>query len=361
MKNYLLLLTITFIAASCSNDSSIIPENQLVLNLPEKPFDYIMDNDQAVLGRVLFYDKQLSINNGVSCASCHKQALAFADNKQFSPGFDNRPTERNSMPIQNLLGSDIGFGFRQDMSGVSLAGLFWDGRGINHSEALLLPVINHVEMGIPNIDYLTEKVSSIDYYDELFAKAFPGQQIDGFTISSSLFSFTHSITSFNTKLDKSLRGDVELSPNEKLGQALFFTKYECNSCHQVQDPQGYLFAGGFANIGLESNYADSGLEGISDRSFDNGKFKIPSLRNVALTAPYMHDGRFASLQEVILHYKSEVVDHPNLDHRLKGSDGVPLRPEITESEVQLIVDFLGTLTDHSLIADERFSNPFVVE
>ena len=354
MKRYCFALAVIWIASACETDN-LKPENKdLTLELPEIPYDYVFDNNSATLGRVLFYDKQLSINNAISCASCHKQSIAFTDNNQFSRGFDNRLTGRNSMPIQNLISSS-------DFNGSFFsAGLFWDGRGQDHSKSLLLPIINHVEMGVPSIEYLEQKIKSIDYYQELFNNAFADGQINSENISNALFSFTHSIVSSNSKLDKSLRGQVELSPNELLGQELFFSKYQCNSCHQVQDPQGYLFAGTFANIGLESDYDDSGLELTTERDFDNGKFKIPSLRNVSLTAPYMHDGRFETLEEVIGHYKSEVVDHPNLDSRLRELNGAPKRPNISENEVQAIIDFLGTLTDYSLLTEEKFSNPFKV-
>lgn len=351
MKSLTTLLLLSFVLLSCDSDAPQIGE--VSLDLPEVSYNYAMDNEAATLGRVLFYDQQLSVNNAISCASCHKQSIAFGDNVQFSRGFDNRLTERNSMPIQNLFsGSNFGGSF------VSPSGLFWDGRGVDHSRSLLLPIINHVEMGIPNIEYLEEKIASIDYYPELFERAFFDGGITGENISEALFAFTHSINSFDTKLDKAFRGEEELSAKELFGQELFFTKYDCNSCHRVQDPQGYLFAGTFANIGLETTYQDPGLELFSENSFDNGKFKIPSLRNVALTGPYMHDGRFASLEEVIDHYNIGVTDHPNLDFRLKNEDGSPKRPEISDVEISAIVAFLGTLTDYDMIEDERFSNPF---
>ncbi|WP_462253953.1 cytochrome-c peroxidase [Ekhidna sp.] len=348
LTTYLFLVTLTLL--SCESESPEFIEVKPVL--PEIPYDYANDNNQATLGRVLFYDKQLSINNGVSCASCHKQANAFSDNLQFSRGFDNRPTERNSMPIQNLVE------FSDFNNPDSNNGLFWDGRGLDHDKSLLLPIINHVEMGIPNIEYLVTKIGSIEYYPALFENAFFDGSINAENISSALFAFTHSIKSNNTKLDNSLRGIETLTPKEAFGQELFISKYDCNSCHQVQSPHGYLFGGAFSNIGLEMPYQDSGLENVTENSLDNGKFKIPSLRNVALTAPYMHDGRFSTLEEVVNHYKSGVTEHPNLDIRLKNNDGSLKRPEITETEMGAIIAFLGTLTDYDLIEDERFSNPF---
>lgn len=353
-------LTLIFVILLVSCESEFETPKEVELNLPSETYWYSAGSELGTLGRVLFYDQQLSVNNTISCASCHKQALAFADDRQFSRGFNNLETERNSMPIQNLAGG-VGFfvdGF-DDFSIVgSSTGLFWDGRG-NGSASLLLPIVNHIEMGISDLNELSEKLSKIAYYPPLFADAFEGDpSITPERLGFALQAFTHSISSNNTRMARSIGGLEELSPKEEFGMQLFITKYDCNSCHQVQDPQGYIFAGTFANIGLETNYVDEGLESTTQRKFDNGKFKIPSLRNVALTAPYMHDGRFETLEEVIQHYNEGVVEHPNLDARLRDSNGNIIRPNISEAEAEAIIAFLGTLTDHTMITDVRFSNPF---
>lgn len=352
-------LTLVFLFASCSEES--INNNEVVLELPSTPYSYSGGDELATLGRVLFYDNQLSINNSISCASCHKQAIAFGDNRRFSRGFENLETERNSMPIQNLAGSVISFG-DESFGFFSASGLFWDGRGTDHNTAVLLPIVNHIEMGISDLNELSEKLSQVEYYPELFGDAFHGDQsISPEKVGFALQAFTHSITSQNTKMDRFMLSGEALNAKEQFGMELFMNKYDCNSCHQVQDPQGYIFAGTFANIGLESNYKDPGLELSTDLAFDNGKFKIPSLRNVTLTAPYMHDGRFETLEEVVEHYNTGVVDHPNLDFRLKDLTGAPKRPNISDNEIQAIIAFLGTMTDYEMISDERFSNPFKVK
>jgi cytochrome c peroxidase len=354
MKNvYLTLFVLVFLVAC--NDEPINNE-VAVLDLPEESYTYITGNEIATLGRVLFYDQQLSINNSISCASCHKQVLAFSDNKKFSRGFDNNLTLRNSMPIQNL--ASFFNDFNGNISFGSSAGLFWDGRGLNHGTSVLLPIINHIEMGIPDLAFLSDKLSKVEYYPALFENAFFDPQITGERIGFALQAFTHSITSNETKFDLSRRDGEALSAKELAGRELFMNKYDCNTCHRIENSQGYISAGTFANIGLEEVYQDGGVELTSGSSFDNGKFKIPSLRNVILTGPYMHDGRFETLEEVIDHYKSNVADHPNLDFRLKDENGLPKRPQISDNEVQAIIAFLGTMTDHEMINDPKFSNPF---
>ncbi len=352
MKFIYTLLVIT-ILISCSQER--VEPREVVLDLPAVPFSYPnSDANEATLGRVLFYDTQLSVNNSISCASCHKQSIAFSDNRRFSRGFENLSTERNSMPIQNL---NSFFDFRADF-GFS-AGLFWDGRGTDHSLAVLQPIVNHVEMGIRDLDKLTAKLSEIDYYPELFQNTYGTDEISPEKIGRALHAFVRNITSQNTKFDQSFSNPDILSAKEIVGMNLFISKYQCNNCHQVQSPQGYLFAGAFSNIGLETD--DKGVGAITNAQEDNGKFKIPSLRNVLLTAPYMHDGRFQTIEEVIKHYSQGVTDDPNLDFRLKDTNGKPIRFDITDTEVSAIIAFLGTLTDHSMLTDEKLSNPFKLQ
>ena len=363
MKKTLAALSLSFLLLSCQEE--LQEPKELILALPEQSHSYLGGDELGTLGRVLFYDRQLSVNNTISCGSCHRQALAFSDERQFSRGFNNRLTTRNSMPIQNLAGGGrINFLSDDPIGGslflpISATGLFWDGRGFDHTSSLLLPIVNHIEMGIDDLTMLSAKLSDVEYYPALFNAAFGDEEITPEKIGAALQAFTHSITSSETKFDRQLRlgGDV-LSAEEVLGMQLFMEKYDCNSCHQVQDPQGYIFAGTFANIGLELEYEDEGLELITGESSDNGKFKIPSLRNVALTAPYMHDGRFETLEQVMDHYNTGVETNTNLDFRLKNEDGSVKRPNISKGEAQSIIAFLKTMTDYQMISDERFSNPF---
>ena len=363
MKNQVVYFVFSLVVLlACKKDESLLQAT--FLDLPEKPADYFgfagINNNLPELGRVLFYDKSLSVNNAVSCGSCHKQVYGFADNAALSHGFDNQLTARNSMPIQNL-----NFGLMVDINrGISLVPsfqkLFWDGREHDLNIMVLRPILNHIEMGISDTEELAKKLKTIPYYKPLFKKAFDSEEITSQKISEALAWFLRSITSRNTKLDKSFFGSgAQLSALEVNGKNLFVTKYNCNSCHRVEDPNGYaVFGGGFSNIGLNEIYTDEGLAKVTHNSTDVGKFKIPSLRNVALTAPYMHDGRFETLDEVVDHYSNSIVSHPNLDFRLRDINGQVRRMDISELEKKAIVAFLNTLTDFQVVTDPKFASPF---
>jgi cytochrome c peroxidase len=349
MKLTLNLLTVAglFVLAACDNEPEALTETTY-LDLPKTPYSYAAgSSDVATLGRVLFYDNNLSVNNSMSCASCHKQTLAFSDGVQFSKGFENVLTKRNSMPIQNLSSGFFG-------STV----LFWDGRENNLNEMVLKPVVNHVEMGIDDLDELSAKLSTIPYYQELFTKAYGSPTVNEQKIADALATFLRNIESKSTKLDRSRMGEAELNATEMYGQKLFFETYDCNACHQVQDPSGYIEAGTFANIGLEEVYQDPGLEEVTKNPADAGKFKIPSLRNVVLTAPYMHDGRFQTLEDVLDFYSEEIQENENLDERLQDEHGAARRFSIPDEDKKAMIAFLNTLTDEQMISDPRFSNPF---
>ena len=372
IKRTLTLLTtsiicVAFVVQSCQTDETPLA-NGLYLDLPETPDTYFTNADDNIptLGRVLFYDRQLSINNAVSCASCHKQELAFADNVAFSKGFQNTVTTRNSMPIQNLQASFFSTDFNNDSiffdrgfgPNFGSVSLFWDGREKNLGTMVLRPIVNHIEMGVGDLDALAQKLQSIPYYQDLFTKAYGTPEVTTNKISEALSMFTMSITSRNTKFDRARMGVEQLSALEEKGRQLFVDVYDCNACHQTEDPSGYIFAGTFANIGLQSEYDDNGVEEVTGNVGDAGRFKIPSLRNVALTAPYMHDGRFENLEDVVEHYSTGIQSHPNLDDRLKDEQGEPRVFNISAYEKQAIVAFLGTLTDRQMTTATRFSNPF---
>lgn len=365
------IVLLAIIALSCQMDelNSSIKPTESTLNLPSTAYNYgIMEgNDLPTLGRVLFYDPRLSINNSVSCASCHKQALAFTDQASFSLGFENKSTLRNSMPIQNIV-ADSFMGI-PDPSGnfIQPTSLFWDGRQKRLEDMVLEPIQNHIEMGSADLNQLALEISSIPDYGVLFQKAFPGQGvvINQSTIGRALAAFLVSIRSTGSKFDNFLTSGAGLTELELQGQSLFFDTYDCNSCHQLQSPiNGYQLAGsgdfgGFADIGLEPEPTDVGAFRTSNNPADIGKFKIPSLRNVALTSPYMHDGRFETLEEVMDHYSEGIKNSNNLDPRLRTSEGGPKQFNIPVTDQQAMVAFLNTLTDHNMIKDVKFSDPFI--
>lgn len=297
-------------------------------------------NEGATLGRVLFYDKHLSLNNSVSCASCHDQSRAFADPVALSEGFEGRKTTRNSMAIIN--------------PGLNNS-LFWDSRASSVRSMSLEPVKNHIEMGMESMSVLKNKLAQLDYYPALFEKAYRNGQITEENISDAISQFLVSMVSFNSKFDSGIDNDFSnFTESERLGMQLFNSN--CSGCHSNEsfgaaDSFGgdYQQSSGTANIGLDINYKDQGR--------GNGKFKIPALRNIALTGPYMHDGRFNTLEEVVEHYNSGVQNHPNLDSKLKSGNG-PRKFNLNANEKQALVAFLETLTDENYITEVKYSNPF---
>jgi cytochrome c peroxidase len=380
MKRIFFFSLLAAISLSSCDPFESISSPEMKLELPDSPFNYNVagTNDHLpTLGRVLFYDPRLSINNSVSCSSCHKQTLAFSDNLAFSRGVENRLTARNSMPIQNIISSvfkseiessDSSINFTARDVGAYLPGvvpppmfffkstqLFWDGRESELETMVTRPITNHIEMGIHNLDDLANKLSTFPEYNTLFTNAFGDKQITKENLARGLSSFLLSIRSTHSKFDKSIfavNGDQAeiLSSHEEEGRLLFFDKFKCNQCHE---------SNGFADIGLEAQAVDIGLAEVTGRSSDVGSFKIPSLRNVQLTGPYMHDGRFKTLDEVLNHYSVGINKSQNLDPRLKAVDGKPLRLNMTDLEKRAIIAFLQTLTDYEMISDPKLSNPFV--
>lgn len=331
----------------------------------------IITNEKAALGRVLFYDTKLSINNAISCGSCHKQGKAFADEGRFSSGFRGVKTTRNSPPTFN--------------AGLNNT-LFWDSRASSLHEQVLMPAFDHVEMGMKEMDDLVEKLKHVDYYNQLFAEAYPSvstaDRITEDHIRECIEDFIRSMISFNSQFDKfgqvGISEDVSgLSPIENLGGNVFFGKGRCSSCHNGTN----FGTWGNANIGLEMEYEDPGIAGWNINGLGEGAFKIPSLRNLSFTAPYMHDGRFNTLEEVIEHYNSGIKPHPNLSFSLwqnasgweefsedTGEEPLPITVQdsiqpvklgLTETEKSALKAFLKTLNDFELVNDPKFSDPFM--
>ncbi len=343
---------------SCQPDRVL---KDAVLNLPSTPFDYtnvktpngLIDlssmisngfgdekkiDEEATLGRVLFYDKLLSINNSVSCGSCHNQKLGFADGAQFSTGFANKKTHRNTLSLANTLDE---------------IALFWDSRAADAQEMSLMPVFDHLEMGMESEEMLVAKVAKTEYYAPLFDKAFGSSEITKGKITTAIATFLNTMVSKNSRFDAG-----KLNPEEALGLNLFQDKALCMNCHSLGVPQ--RSSGGYnnhfspirgtANIGLDKIYADEGVGG--------GSFRIPNLRNVSVTGPYMHDGRYTSLEQVIEHYNSGLRDNAQLDPIFRNANGSIKKLNLTQVEKKALEAFLATLTDDSFIADPKFSNPF---
>lgn len=372
MKTKSLLIILSFIGASlfvvssCSKEPDASHVNSRTLDLDAKYQYAAVSSELGHLGRVLFYDKSLSLNNGVSCGSCHLQSKAFSDNSQFSKGFEKLETSRNTPPIQNLTEID--------------QALFWDGRERLLQSMVMKPIFNHVEMGMSNPNELTKKVAEKIYYKELFLRAYGEEEVTFEKISEALSGFTSSIVSNGSRFDLSFNSMISsfqpislLNKTEQEGMDLFFGKYNCGSCHNVFSTKGYdtpiptrtipkpgqSALSELVNIGLDANYLDNGRGTLTGESEDNGKFKIPNLRNVEITGPYMHDGRFSTLDEVIEHYNDGIKSHPNLDIRLQDENGNPKVMHISSDEKQKLITFLKSMTDGRLISDPKFSDPFI--
>jgi cytochrome c peroxidase len=306
----------------------------------------------ATLGRVIFYDKNVSISKTISCASCHAQANAFADVLTLSKGFAGGNTGRNSMGLTNA---------RYYPNGR----FFWDERAATLEIQTLMPIQDHVEMGM-HLDTLTNRFRALSYYPALFTNAFGDAAINSDRISKALSQFIRSIISYESKYDAGRASlpvnappptfnFTNFSAQENRGMQLFFSQQlACAACHGSE-----TFTAPVAkNNGLDLATTDRGLGAVNNNVLDDGKFKVPSLRNVELTAPFMHDGRFATLEQVVDHYSSGVKAHPNLDPILKTPGGAPRTPNLGAADKAALVAFLKTLTDTKMTTDIKYSNPF---
>jgi cytochrome c peroxidase len=341
----------------------------MLRRMDDTPKDNPITDAGATLGRVLFYDKQLSRNNTTACASCHKQKHAFSDPRRFSVGFKGDLTGRNAMSLANLRFTRIR-GRRP--------GFFWDERAATLEEQALMPIQDKAEMGM-ELPALEAKLQRLPYYPRLFESAFGSTKVTRDRIARAIAQFMRSMVSFDSRFDRAAKRVDDISSEafpdftaaENLGKSLFIeglggvAEIGCAHCHIPPTfgmPQSF-------NNGLDLVYRDKGLGArkvpVNDplTPSNDGKFKAPSLRNIALTAPYMHDGRFETLEQVIDHYSSGVHPHPNLGvafgERAPSKDGHTSGFGYTARQKVALVAFLKTLTDEKFVNDPRFSDPFV--
>ena len=298
------------------------------------PANNPITNEGATLGRVLFYDTLLSANDTVSCSSCHEQAKGFSDSAVLSTGFNGELTSRHSMSLNNPR-------YYKNQR------FFWDERAATLEEQALLPIQDSVEMGL-TLTELETKLAATPYYADLFTDAFGTPDITSERVSFALAQFMRSMVSYQSRFDDGVAQNFQnFTPLENQGRAIFEGHGKCIQCHETNIQILELPL----NNGLDATTIDPGTGGAH--------FKVGSLRNVALSAPYMHDGRFATLAEVVEFYNSGVQPHPNLDIRLRISgEGRPRQLELSQQEKDALVAFLHTLTDQQFITAERFSNPF---
>jgi cytochrome c peroxidase len=292
----------------------------------------------ATLGRVLFYDPRLSVNDGIACVSCHRQATGFSDSARLSVGFNGGTTPRHSMGLANARFYNSGR-------------FFWDERAATLEDQVLQPIQDAVEMGM-NLADLVTKVEATSYYPPLFQAAFGSPEVTPQRIARALAQFTRSMVSAGSPFDSAFAGGTmpdlsRLTPQQADGFRIFTgPEGGCSRCHGTFAQ----VAGATFNTGLDATITDAGA--------GNGRFKTPSLRNVAVRAPFMHDGRFATLEQVVEHYDSGVQNNPGLDPGLRGPGGQPRRLNLTAAQKAALVAFLHALTDRQFLQDQRFSNPF---
>lgn len=342
------LAIIIIITSQCTGNTEINNDQEYVptpydLNIFEKfpdlpiPEDNPLTVEGVELGRMLFYDPILSGDSTQSCSSCHIQQFAFGDNSRFSIGVDKMMGNRNSMPIINS-------GWYNK--------LFWDGRANSLEEQALDPVKNPIEMH-GSWEVAIKRINESDIYPEFFDKAFSSKKISKELVVKAIAQFGRTLISDNSKYDKALRGETSFSEAELRGLNLFFTeKADCFHCHG-----NILFSdASFHNSGLDKFPNDYGLEYRTKYQRDRGKFKTPTLRNLAFTAPYMHDGRFSTLEEVIDFYSEGVKNSPTIDPLMKYVEkgGV----QLNEKEKSDLLAFLMTLTDSTFVNNPAYSNPF---
>lgn len=369
-KGYILIfVSLILFAAACEEDNNtggdceICPDDDLItadynpqtyklevpdwLPTPVVPADNPMTVEGVMLGRMLFYDPILSSDSTMSCASCHNQKLAFTDGQATSAGVLGMRGTRSSMSLTNLA--------------FNLRGFFWDGRSETLEDQALIPVEDHIELN-ESWENVEQKLRAHSNYPVLFRKAFGierKREITRDLAVKAIAQFERTLISGNSKFDRIVwLNEGWLSDSEERGRRLFFFEPDdvnhpgCSHCHF----EPLYTDNNFHNNGLDSvpdleSFADLGLGGVTKNRFDNGKFRVPTLRNIELTAPYMHDGRFATLEEVLEQYAAG-------GHGMVNEDVNIIAFPLTEENKQDMIAFLKTLTDTSFINNPAFSNPF---
>ncbi len=357
IKKYTLLLVL-IVSAACTPDKKSTTEPEPVptpysLTFPDRfqppviPADNPLTQEGVELGRLLFYEKKLSGNNTISCGTCHQQQFAFTDGQAVSTGTDGKKTNRGSMSLANLAWQKT---------------FNWDGAAASLEAQARIPIENPLEMH-QNLDEAARELQNTAGYPPLFQKAFGSPIITPDLVLKALGQFERTLLSFNSRYDQYRAGSAALTPDEQEGFQLFITHPDpgrrirggnCGDCHGSD----FFTLQQFHNNGLDTTFTDKGRSLVTNKTADDGKFKAPSLRNIAVTAPYMHDGRFKTLEEVLDHYNEHIQSNsPNLDpliseatNQVRGNSLA-----LTAYEKAKIIQFLKTLTDEKFLTDERFA------
>ena len=351
MKTRLFISFIAFLCLNCSNEETGYEPTSQPLDIPQIFSDNIIapvipsDNPQTVegvtLGKKLFFDTILSADGTKSCASCHGPENAFTDNIPTSVGVDGIFGSRNSMPLFNLA-----WNYSERFA--------WDGKELSLERQAEEPVQNPIELH-SNWNNVIERLQNHSEYPELFQLAFKTSTITKELTTKAIAQFERTLISANSKFDNYSLGQATLTEQELNGLDIFLRedKGDCFHCHG--NPNNPLWTDNdFHNNGLDATFTDLGLGAVTGDPSDNGKFRSPSLRNLAYTAPYMHDGRFTTLDEVINHYSEGLQDSPTVDPLMKKVDegGV----QLTSQEKADLKAFLLSLSDPSFISNPDFQN-----
>ena len=351
LKRTIYIGVLIFFCLSCSNEDMAYEPVSQPLDIPQIFLENIIapviptDNPQTVqgiaLGKRLFFEKILSANGTQACASCHSPQNAFTDNTPTSDGIDGVFGTRNSMPLFNLAWN---YGERFN----------WDGMALSLERQAIEPVENPIELH-SNWEDVVGRLQSHPEYPELFRLAFKTSTITKELTTKAIAQFERTLISANSKFDKYSLGQTALTSQELNGLDVFLRedKGDCFHCHG--NPNNPLWTdNSFHNNGLDSTFLDLGLGDVTGDPNDNGKFKSPSLRNLAFTAPYMHDGRFSTLDEVINHYSEGLQNSATIDPLMKKIDvgGV----QLSDQDKADLKAFLLSLSDPSFINNTVFQN-----
>lgn len=336
---------IIFFFINCGPDEGIVINEPYDLKVPGN-FPALVYNAEhnpltikgIELGRKIFYDKQFSSDKNVSCASCHIQKVAFSDApKSLSLGVNGKVGNRNSPPIQNMA-------FQSQF--------MWDGAADHLELVSMIPITSDVEMNATFTEII-KTTNKDNAYTKLVKDAFDIDKIDGEHFLKAIAQFLTIMISSNSKYDKFIRNEgVYLTENELKGLNLF--KQKCSSCHSTDIFTNNTFKDNGLPLNPEIN--DYGRYRVTEKEEDKFKFKVPSLRNIELTSPYMHDARFLTLEEVLDHYEKGIEDRPSLASELHNNNSVGI--SLTIKEKQQIIAFLKTLTDDEFINNEMFKESY---
>ncbi len=322
---------------------------------PDWPEDNPLTEAGVELGRMLFHEKQLSGDNTQACADCHAQQRNFSDVAVFSVGIAGEEGGRHSMVLSNLA-------WHVHHGGTHGHGFFWDGRASSLREQVLQPIQDDLEMDEDLEDVLV-KLAGVREYRDQFMMAFGTEAVTTERLAMALEQFLLTMVSNRSRYDAWLLGEVEFTESELRGYDLFFDEFDpfnpevsgadCAHCHSGLDFTSHQFV----NNGLdaEPDMSDVGYMAVTEQEMDKGKFKVPSLRNVMVSAPYMHDGRFFDMDEVLDHYDHGAVASPSMDPMMQYNVDYGLG--LTAQDRADLVAFMHTLTDPEFLADPAFSSP----